>query len=551
MYRFLFSFISFLFSSLTLSAQQFAINKTVFWGGANGEILTRYIPTRDGGLLGLGYTSSNDGDVMPHPSVTTQQNVNALIVKYDSLGNVKWNKVYGGSSGESAASAAQTADGGYVVLGVNGSPDYDVSEHIGTGPTIKGDIWLLRLDAQGNKLWDHSYGSTGSDGGVDIVVTPDKGYLFLGITTGSDSDVAYHMGSTVYFDWVLIKTDSMGNRQWRKMLAGTVREDIDGHLFLGPDSCYYIAGRTSLDGNVEPDSLWPGGVVPSVTAPTFIKLDSQGNIIWNRKYGATTGGGSIMSGFLDMRDTTIVICGTTSGNDNYFTGNHLNDQGQPSLEMYVMKVDLNGNFKWSKLYGTKYLEEGYAIAPFGENGFVLGGTVTGVVPLVTPYIGGLDVLLYLLDDTGKVLTNKIFGSPGNLGNEYVYALKYSNKHLYACGYSLSPGNFTEGQNTGNATNGNLYVTTMDYWSLSVPEAHEQKNGLKLMPNPARSAVEIQLPDSGNGWLDIYNAAGQRVFRQKPHQKNITVTTNDWPSGIYYVTYTSNKDEKIAASLQIQ
>src|SRR5687767_2765232 len=72
-----------------------------------------------------------------------------------------WQRSFGTDRSESAKAILQTADGGFVVAGESygaagsgnkSSPNYGVN-----------DMWIVRLDAQGQKLWDHSYGGTRAD----------------------------------------------------------------------------------------------------------------------------------------------------------------------------------------------------------------------------------------------------------------------------------------------------------------------------------------------------------------------------------------------------
>ncbi len=83
------------------------------------------------------------------------------------------------------------------------------------------DIWLLRLDDSGNLLWEKTYGSSQADVAISIANTPDGGLILLGATNGSDGDVPFHYGDIFALDWLVIKTDSLGNVQWSKDIGGT------------------------------------------------------------------------------------------------------------------------------------------------------------------------------------------------------------------------------------------------------------------------------------------------------------------------------------------
>jgi len=217
-----------------LSAQALVIDSTRFITGNNpGTGIEFAIPTADKGILLVGYTAANPGGIIPYFPLDVA-NENVLIGKIDSNRQISWLKVYGGSDDDGAISACQTPDGGYAVLANTSSNNGDV-----TGFKGATDIWLLRLDASGNLLWEKTYGSTQSDGGLSVANTPDGGFIVLGSTNGSDDDVPFHYGDPFSLDWLVIKTDNAGNVQWSKDLGGTGDEGESGSI-LSVGSSYYL-----------------------------------------------------------------------------------------------------------------------------------------------------------------------------------------------------------------------------------------------------------------------------------------------------------------------
>lgn len=130
----------------------------------------------------------------------------------DLNGNLVWQKYLGGSGDDVANSIYQTTDGGYVIAGYSTSNDGDV-----TGNHGGSDCWVLKLDLNGNLVWQKSLGSTGSDSGTSIQQTTDGGYIVAGVSGSNDGDVTGYHGGIADF-WVL-KLDAAGNIVWQKSMG--------------------------------------------------------------------------------------------------------------------------------------------------------------------------------------------------------------------------------------------------------------------------------------------------------------------------------------------
>ncbi len=136
------------------------------------------IQTSDGRYVVAGYT-------------LTGNSYNVYIANLSSSGRLRWHRNFGGSNDDGADSIIQTSDGGYVVAGYTKSK--------GAGDS---DAWIIKLNSNGNKVWDKTFGGSDRDGANSIIQTSDGGYVVAGYTKSKgagDSDV-----------W-LIKLDANGN----------------------------------------------------------------------------------------------------------------------------------------------------------------------------------------------------------------------------------------------------------------------------------------------------------------------------------------------------
>ena len=198
------------FTPCSAFSQALELTKTQFVSAATCcTIGQAAIATADKGILTVGYSRTSGGVIPSFPLDTSLGN--ALVVKIDSVQHINWAKVFGGSKDDMAMNACQTADGGYAVLARTTSSDGDITGFKG-GP----DIWLLRLDADGNLLWQRTYGTSQSDLPISIANTSDGGFIIFGCTNGDDGDVSAHYGGFFDFDWIVIKTDGTGNVQWSR-----------------------------------------------------------------------------------------------------------------------------------------------------------------------------------------------------------------------------------------------------------------------------------------------------------------------------------------------
>jgi len=237
----------------------------------------------------------------------------------------KWSQTYGGTSDDWAESMIQTSDGGYVLAGLTKS--------FGAGDF---DFWLVKTDANGNKIWDRTYGGTGGDGAISVVETSEGGYAFAGWTD------SFGAGSR---DFWLVKTDSAGNMIWDRTYGGTHWEQAYS-VIQTSDGGYAIAGETQSFGAGNSDA-W------------LIKTDTTGNMQWNKTYGG---------GIVESAHSVI----QTSEGGYAFAGG-ANSFGAGSWDFWLVKTDANGNKIWDRTYGGSHYDNAYSMIQTSEGGYALAG----------------------------------------------------------------------------------------------------------------------------------------------------------------------------------
>jgi hypothetical protein len=166
---------------------------------------------------------------------------NMYLVKTDSQGNLQWQHSYGGNFVDRCYAISQTTDGGYILGG-----------SFGYASDSTNDAWLLKTNSSGTPQWDYKFGGVEYDEFHAVEQAADGGYIASG-TTDSFGNLLQ-----IY----LVKTDSMGYRQWQNNYGGPAPlDDICYTVLKTPDKGYLLSGMNGYNFNV-------------------LKVDSSGNQLW-------------------------------------------------------------------------------------------------------------------------------------------------------------------------------------------------------------------------------------------------------------------------------
>jgi len=206
------------------------------YGGSNTDNVFSIVSDGNDGYVFVGYSSSTDGDITGNPGGLTDY----WIVKINGTGNKVWHKIYGGSGSDAARDLVRTSNG-YIITGRSTSNGGDV-----TGSYGKSDVWVLKLDEDGSKVWQQAFGGSNDDYGQGIIRTSDGGF-FIGVN--SQSAKGGFPANYGYMDAWVVKLDENGKNLGQTILGGSGNDEIFG--FAKNSDSYILLGSTnSSDGDL-------------------------------------------------------------------------------------------------------------------------------------------------------------------------------------------------------------------------------------------------------------------------------------------------------------
>lgn len=289
-------------------------NKT--YGGTSDDFAQSIQETNEGKFIVAGYTKSTDGDIAHNHG-----SEDAWLLEINELGELEWEKTFGGTSNERARSVLVTKDGGYVLGGYTASLDGDVSNNNGGY-----DFWILKVASDGALLWEETYGGTGNDYAYATCLTVDGGYAMAGTTYSSNGDVVEYKGGLN--DAWIIKLNENGEMDWSQAYGGT-SGDVFHAVTQAADDGFVMAGYSnSSDGDVGENNGALDGWV--------LKSNSNGDLVWSQVIGGSSDDTLFA---IDACSEGGVIVGGSVRSSGGILGDKIGH-----IDILLIKMDDQGNF---------------------------------------------------------------------------------------------------------------------------------------------------------------------------------------------------------------
>lgn len=484
--------------------------------------------TQDGGYIIGGYSDSGiSGD-------KTEANIGFTdywVVKLDSAGGVVWDNTIGGTLGDQLYSLQETDDGNYIVAGVSSSGISGDKSEVCKGGS---DYWIMKLDQNGDIIWQKTYGGLGSDllYSNSISQTTDGGYIVGGYSISGNSGDKTEASNGSWDSWIL-KLDGAGNIEWQNTIGGpgsdyifTAKQTQDGGYILGGYS-YSGIGGDKTEANIGDADYW------------VIKL--EGNCLLATEI--CNGIDDDCNGMVDD-GVTVSISITASGPTIFCTGGSVTlnaVHNGTSLQWKKNSVNIAGATNASYTINKKGTYSCEATSMCGtvlSDGYVIDVNKNPVAAITaggpTSFCEGDSVVL--IANTGSGLSYQWYKGAGILANatSNSYVAKLPGK--YKC---LVTKNITGCSSTSNKITVTVPCKT---GAGSFADA-------SIYPNPATTTVTIATNSKTSKTISILDALGQTFGLFHSTEELIQLNIQSLPPGVYLIQI--RNDENVTSQKMIK
>jgi hypothetical protein len=347
-----------------------------------------------------------------------------FIAKYDSSGNVLWAKQAGGVGYDESNSIVTDERGNSYIIGY-----YEGNVTFGTNTLNSAggkDIFIAKYSSSGNVVWVKRAGGLEDDYGQEISIDGSGNIYLTGYFHGTATFETITLTSQGGSDTFIAKYDSSGSLIWIKQPSSTATDRGYG-ISTDDSGNSVITGyfeKTITFGNI---SLTSGGNYPDAFIANY---DASGNALWARRAGGTSNvqGSAICINNQGESIVTGIFNETVNFGSSTFTTAGSND-------IFIAKYDAMGNLLWAKQLGGSSSDECYDIATSNSNSFIMIGRFGDMVNFGSTRLtcwGGLDIFIFKIDADGNIEwlkqaggteTDQGYGITTNgFGNSYITGL---------------------------------------------------------------------------------------------------------------------------------
>ncbi len=288
-------------------------------GGSGQEKLLSIAQTKDGGYILGGTSSSNTAEPDEKGGIDkygksedSRGSLDYWVVKLDTKGEIKWQKTLGGQYVDELKSIEQTNDKGYILGGYSNSPisGDKTQENFGLN-----DYWIVKLDEDGNELWQHTLGGDQDDTLFALTQTNDGGFI-AGGNSNSGATNSKSKSNKKGTDFWVLKLGKSGAIEWQetynhgeKDVLTSIVENTDGTFLIGG---YAQSESAQKSANSVQKSVGKKADKEGINDYIALKIKATGEEIWTQTVGSK--GDEILKKLFETRDGGYILAGTSIGN---------------------------------------------------------------------------------------------------------------------------------------------------------------------------------------------------------------------------------------------
>ena len=496
--------LSLIFALLLITACAFAQAPNWQWAAQAGGSSDDYglgIATDDNGNSYVtGYF--RDTATFGSYSLTSSGEFDIFVAKMDANGNWLWATQAGGSNSDCGLAIAIDNNGTSYVTG----SFQDTATFGSYSLTSNGgyDIFVAKMDANGNWLWVAQAGGSNTDYGIGIAIDDNGSNYVTGIFHGTPVFGSYSLTSSGHSDIFAAKMDANGNWLWATQAGGN-SDDFGSKIAIDENGDSYVTGRFYYTATFGSYSLTSSGHIDIFVA----KMDANGNWLW-----ATNAGGSSWDqggGIAIDENGNSYVTGWFS-DTAYFGSYSLTSSGY--LDIFVAKMDATGNWLWATKAGGSSFDQGGGIA-IDDNGnsYVTGGfqgTATfGSYSLTSS--GNEDIFVAKMDANGNWSWAAKAG-----GSDYDYGIAIAiddNGNSYVTGDFQGTATFGSYSLTSSGDD-DIFVAKLNSFVFAENEINPAVNSLSNHPNPFNPSTtisfELNTEITEDTEISIYNLKGEKI-----------------------------------------
>jgi hypothetical protein len=443
-------------------------------------------------------------------------NTDIFVVKFDVSGQLLWVIREGGIGEDRGFGIGLDVTGNVYVCG-----NFSASVSFGTNSNVSAgekDIMLLKYDNDGNLLWSRTWGGIQTDVAQDIKVTQDHKVYITGHFEETVDFQADTLTSYDTRDMLLMRLDTSGVVNWAQM-AGGLSSDYGRHVTVAVDGSLYVTGTSAGY------AMYFGSMTLSNAEMFIAHYDSNGNILWAKgAEGMSNLGFFGNSAKCDGMGNVFAVGFSQSAQDLNFGNVTL-----PNSTNYIAKYNSSGTLQWAKHVSempTSAIRD--LVIDTQGNIYITGYMGTwGIFGNDTIYTnGGQDVWVAKLDNNGNHLWSALGGGAGADG---AYALALDNNgSIVTTGY-IASSTASFGPYTVNGGGGqDMFVAKLSQ-TTGLPTTGGKDKQLYIYPNPANDMLYIQ-GIKGSKEYRMMNVTGALVKQGLLNKNSIDIS--GLPAGMY-------------------